>query len=102
MKVAFKLISCVIIGIIVLVAIDAVISIRREVELFQSEMHHDALMLGYAMKDLVEDICASKAQNMRWLWSTIPTEMSNAFMFVGCGCMRVMTDIAPMLPQHVC
>lgn len=85
MKVALKLISFLILGVIALVTIDASVSIHREAELFRSEMEHDARMLGYTIKDLVVDVWRVRGQedalaliddanrdeqriSVRWVW----------------------------------
>jgi len=56
MRVATKIICFVFLGSLILLTIDGYLSFRREVELFDSRMTRDALLLGTAIKGLVSDI----------------------------------------------
>ncbi|MBN2294649.1 MAG: HAMP domain-containing protein [Pirellulales bacterium] len=55
MKLTAKLVSILLLGIILLLAIDGYISIQNETDLFELNMKRDALLLGRAMKGLVAD-----------------------------------------------
>jgi signal transduction histidine kinase len=55
MKLSFKIMSFVFLGILVLLVIDGYLSVQREIALFTSDMQHDALLLGHAMKQLVTE-----------------------------------------------
>jgi len=55
MKLTAKLVSILLLGIILLLAIDGYISIQRETHLFEANMRRNALLLGRAMKGLVAD-----------------------------------------------
>ena len=55
MKLTAKLVSILLFGIILLLAIDGYIAIERETDLFEANMRRGALLLGRAMKGLVAD-----------------------------------------------
>lgn len=55
MKLALKLSSLLILGMVGLLAIDAFLTVRRETAFFRSDMEHDAKLLGHAMRTLVAD-----------------------------------------------
>lgn len=85
MKLAFKLVSVLILEIILLLAVDGYLSVKREIKLFDTEMKREALQIGYAMKDLVVEVWRKSGQrramqlieaankeehlaNIRWVW----------------------------------
>jgi two-component system, NtrC family, sensor kinase len=85
MKLAAKLISCVIFVIIIVLSIDGYVSIRREIELIETDTKRDVFHLGHALKSLVVDVWHSKGQayalqliedanqkdhpvHVRWVW----------------------------------
>lgn len=85
MKLAIKLCSILVPGIVVILAVDAYLAVRRESEDFLSDMEHDATLLGHAMKDLVADVWKTSGEQralrlveeanreedvvqMRWVW----------------------------------
>lgn len=55
MKLSFKIMSFVFLGIFVLLVIDGYLSVRREMALFTDDMRLDALLLGHATKQLVAE-----------------------------------------------
>src|SRR5262245_44488337 len=55
MKLAFKLVACLVAGIVAIVAVEAAISIHRDVERFQDGMLHVSRQVGWTLKALVED-----------------------------------------------
>src|SRR5574341_107301 len=55
MKLSFKIMSIVFLGIFVLLVIDGYMSVQREIELFTNDVRHDALLLGHAAKQLVSE-----------------------------------------------
>ena len=89
MKVAVKLVSVVMLGIVLLLAIEAHLSLRHETELYQADMRHDAHLLGQAMKGLVADAWRTsgpqralelvgdanreeRSVRIRWVWLDAP------------------------------
>ena len=56
MKLVCKLMFALMFVIIALLAFDSYLSVRREQELFLSDMKHDALLLGHTLAASVEDI----------------------------------------------
>jgi len=56
MKVAIQLVSVVMAGIVLLLAVEAYLSVRHETELYQTDMRHDAHLLGQAMKGPIADV----------------------------------------------
>ncbi len=85
MKLAFKVISFLIIGFIVIIAADGYISIQREIDLFDSNMKNKAKLLGHALKELISDVWHTSGQEraisllndvnkgehqifIRWVW----------------------------------
>src|SRR5574341_701144 len=55
MKLSFKIMSIVFLGIFVLLVIDGYLAVQREIELFTQDVQHDALLLGQAAKPLVSE-----------------------------------------------
>ncbi|MDZ7405760.1 MAG: ATP-binding protein [candidate division KSB1 bacterium] len=55
MKLSFKIMSFVFLGIFVLLVIDGYLSVKREIALFTNDMRHDVFLLGHAMKQLVSE-----------------------------------------------
>lgn len=53
MRLSFKIMGLVFLGMLVPLVIDGYLSVQREVALFTEDMRHDALLLGRAMKQLV-------------------------------------------------
>ena len=85
MKLAFKLVSVLVLEIIFLLAIDGYLSVKREIKLFDTEMKREALQIGHAMKDLIVEVWHTSGQrrvmqlidaankeehlaNIRWVW----------------------------------
>ena len=85
MKLAIKLSSLLILGMVGLLGIDAFLTVRRETAFFRADMEHDARLLGRAMKTLIADIWSNNGQQralrlideanseadvlqMRWVW----------------------------------
>jgi signal transduction histidine kinase len=84
-KLAFKLVSVLVLEIIFLLAIDGYLSVKREIRLFDTEMKREAFQIGHAMKDLVVAVWHTSGQrrvmkliraankeehlmNIRWVW----------------------------------
>jgi two-component system, NtrC family, sensor kinase len=91
MKLTAKLVSILLFGIVLLLAIDGYISIDHETDLFEANMRRDALLLGRAMKGLVADSWntdgGARAQQLiedanaeedrvsiRWVWLDVTSE----------------------------
>jgi len=85
MKLAIKLSSLLIVGIVVLLGVDGYLAVRWETDLFRADMEHDAQLLGHAMKGLVSDVWAHNGEQraleliedanreedvvrIRWVW----------------------------------
>jgi len=91
MKLAAKLVSILVLGIIIILAVDAYISFQRQAEFFETDMELHADLIGRAMKGIVEDAWraggqeralraieeASKDEHLvtiRWVWLDAPPE----------------------------
>lgn len=91
MKLATKLVSVLVLGIVLLLAIDGYLSVQREIEIFETDMKHDAHLLGLAMKNLVVDVWRASGQQralklieyanqeeqlvrIRWVWLDAPVD----------------------------
>ena len=91
MKLTAKLVSIFSLGIIIILVVDAYISLQRQTEFFETDMKLDADLIGLAMKGMVEDIwrkdgqeCALRAiehtnkdehlVTIRWVWLDAPPE----------------------------
>lgn len=85
MRLTAKLVSLLVAGMILVLAIEAVISIHRDVEVFEVDMRRDANQLGRTLKDLTEDVWRTNGQqralqliedaneeellvSVRWVW----------------------------------
>jgi signal transduction histidine kinase len=56
MRVAAKLISVLVLGVMLIVAIEAYVSITRDIAIFQAEQQRDTNQLSRTLKELVEDM----------------------------------------------
>ncbi len=56
MKLAAKLVTIIVLGIIVILAIDGYFTVRRDIDILQANMKRDAQLMGHALKDLVADV----------------------------------------------
>ena len=56
MKLATKLVAIIVLGIIVILAIDGYIAIRRDTEILEANMKRDSQLMGRALKDLIADV----------------------------------------------
>ena len=91
MKLAAKLVSIIVVGIIIILVVDAYISLQRQIEFFETDIEMDADLIGRAMKGIVEDAWrmggqeralraieeASKDEHLvtvRWVWLDAPPE----------------------------
>lgn len=91
MKLSFKIMSFVFLGIFVLLVIDGYLSVQREIELFTNDVRHDALLLGHAAKPLVSEAWEHGGQShafklierinkdesllqIRWVWLDAPPD----------------------------
>ena len=85
MKLAAKLVALLVVGVIVLLVVNASVSIQRDVELFETDMQRDVSQLGRTLKDLVEDVWRASGRDraitliedaneegsqvtVRWVW----------------------------------
>ena len=55
MRLTAKLVTAIVLGIIILIAADAFISVRRAVALFTSDMHADADVLVRVLRPVLEN-----------------------------------------------
>lgn len=62
MRLAAKLVSVLVIGVIVIVAIEAYVSVNRDIDVFQEEMLRDASQLGRTLKEFIEDVWQQNGQ----------------------------------------
>jgi len=60
MKLATKLVSILVLGIIIILMIDGYLSVMRDIEIFETDMKRDAHLFGRAMKDLFIDVWHTK------------------------------------------
>jgi two-component system NtrC family sensor kinase len=89
MRLLTKITSVIMLGIIVLLAIDGFLSIRRDIDLFNNDMANDGLLLARAMRDLVATTWESSGEEkalelirqanrgeqklkIRWVWLDAP------------------------------
>lgn len=89
MKLAIKIISLIFSGIIILLVIDGYFSVKRDVNLFDSDMKKNAILLGNTIKELNLDTWHEAGQNralelikrvdreekhlrIRWVWLDAP------------------------------
>jgi two-component system NtrC family sensor kinase len=89
MRLLIKIVSLILLGTIVLLAIDGYISIRREIALFDNDIAQDGLLLGRTMKEVVSAAWESggmvralelirdaneeeKRIDIRWVWLDAP------------------------------
>jgi two-component system NtrC family sensor kinase len=56
LKLAAKLILIIVVGSLVLLAVDGYLSVEREIDLFEADMAHDTLVLGHALEGVVADV----------------------------------------------
>lgn len=85
MKLAIKLSSLLILGMVGLLGINAFLAVRRETAFFRADMEHDAKLLGHAMRTLVADVWSTNGEQralqlieeanreedvlqIRWVW----------------------------------
>jgi len=85
MKLATKLVSILVLGTIIILAIDGYLSVRRDIEIFETDMKRDAHLFGRAMKDSVIGVWHTKGSkhaleliagvnrgdhllHIRWVW----------------------------------
>ncbi|MGP8152644.1 MAG: sensor histidine kinase [Smithella sp.] len=80
MKLAAKLISIIILGIIIILAVDGYFTARQSIALFETDMQQRAHLLGRAMKGLVTDVWLTKGeQRALQLISEVNEEESQRF-----------------------
>lgn len=85
MKLATKLVSVLVLGIVLLLAIDGYLSVQREIEIFETDMKYDVHLFALAMKNLVAEVWRASGQQralklieyaneeehlvrIRWVW----------------------------------
>jgi signal transduction histidine kinase len=62
MKLATKLVAIIVLGIIIILAIDGYIAIRRDTEILEANMKRDSQLMGRALKDLIADVWQKRGQ----------------------------------------
>ena len=65
MKLAAKLVSIIILGIIIILAVNGYISIRRDTEILEANMRRDAQLMGRSLRDLIADVWEKKRTKTR-------------------------------------
>ncbi len=85
MRLAAKFVSLLVLGMILVVAVEAYVSTQRDVKIFEDEMRQDAKQLARTLKDLVADVWRTNGQrralqlvedanqeqplvDVRWVW----------------------------------
>jgi signal transduction histidine kinase len=91
MKLAAKLVSIIILGIIIILAVDGYVTIRRDTEILEANMRRDAQLMGRSLRDLIADVWEKRGQervlelikhadkeeyliNIRWVNLNAPTD----------------------------
>ena len=91
MKLAAKLVSIIVLGIIIILAIDGYFTVRHDIGLFEADMKRNAHLLGRAMKSSVTDVWLTRGQQralklisgvnggehrlyVRWVWLNVPPD----------------------------
>lgn len=91
MKLTIKIMSLIFLGIIILLTIDGYFSVKRDVNLFDSDMKKNAILLGNTIKELTLDTWHEAGQNralelikrvdrkenhmrIRWVWLDAPPD----------------------------
>ncbi len=89
MKLAAKLVSILVLGMIIILAIDGYFTVRHDIEIFETDMKRNAHLLGRALKGPVTDVWLTKGQQralkliadvnegaqrlyVRWVWLDAP------------------------------
>jgi len=62
MKLAAKLVTSIVLGIIVILAIDGYFTVQRDIEIFETDMKRNAHLLGRAMKSSVTEVWRTSGQ----------------------------------------
>jgi len=95
MKLAAKLVSIFALGIIIMLVVDAYLSLQSETEFFETDMKLDADLIGLAAKGMIENIWRAEGQDralraiehtnkdehwvtIRWVWLDAPPEDSHS------------------------
>ena len=91
MKLAAKLVSIIVLGIIIILAIDGYFTVRHDIGLFEADMKRNAHLLGRAMKSSVTDVWLTRGEQralklisgvnegehrlyVRWVWLNVPPD----------------------------
>ena len=89
MRLLFKTFAFIFVGILALLTLNGALMVRREMRLFDGDMRGDALLLGHAMEQLVQDAWRSSGESrmlelvdaanrdqtkvrIRWVWLDVP------------------------------
>lgn len=89
MRVTYKLTAVLLLGMSVVLAVDAFVQVRREVALFEFDMRRDASLMGRTLAGVVQQVWRSKGEerlvelleeasldaadlNLRWVWLDAP------------------------------
>jgi signal transduction histidine kinase len=62
MKLAAKLVSIIILGIIIILAVDGYVTIRRDTEILEANMKRDSQLMGRSLRDLIADVWEKRGQ----------------------------------------
>jgi len=88
-RLAGKFMSFLLVGVIGLLVLQGLMEIRRQIRYFNSDMRHDARLLGHALEGLVADVWRSRGEDralelirdanrderlfqIRWVWLDAP------------------------------
>ncbi len=66
MKLAAKLVLTVVLGLAIILVVDGYVSLKRQRDLFEADMHHDIRVLGLTMRRLVTDAWRSGGRERAW------------------------------------
>ena len=100
MKLAAKLVSTIVFGIIIILAIDGYFTVRHDIGLFEADMKRNADLLGRAMKSSVTDVWFTRGEQralklisgvnegehrlyVRWVWLNVPPDDPYSPVYLG-------------------
>jgi two-component system NtrC family sensor kinase len=91
LRLLIRIVSSVLLGIIALLAIDGYLSVRREIDLFDSDMARDGILLGRTLKPVIAETWRTEGEEaaleaireirqqtqrvqLRWVWLDAPPD----------------------------
>ena len=91
MKLAAKLVSILVFGMLIILAVDGYFTARQDIEIFETDMKQNAHLLGRAMKGPITDIWFTRGReralkiisefnegesilHVRWVWLNAPSD----------------------------